>query len=70
MPGQPGPEHHRHFAGGRLHGVQHGDGLARRFAREVFGRLFLQEEVQIHASAAAGVAALRRAAVLPRQRRR
>ena len=64
-----GTQHHGHLAGRRIHRVQHGDGLARGFAGEMLRRLLVQEKIQVHAPAAAGVAALRRPAVLPRQRR-
>ena len=67
--GPAGAEHDGHLAGGRLHGVQLHDGLPRGFCGEVLGRLLVQEEVEIHASAAAGMAALRGAVVLARQRR-
>ena len=56
-------QHHGHLAGRRVHRVQHHDGLARGFGGEMLGRFFVQEEAELHASAAAGMAALRRAAV-------
>ena len=40
--GPAGTEHHGHFAGRRFHGVQLHDGLARGFAREMLGRLFVR----------------------------
>ena len=52
-PRPAGPQHHRRFAGRRVHRIQLHDGLARGFASEMFRRLFVQEEIQRDASAAA-----------------
>ena len=64
-----GPQHHRHFAGRRLHRIQHDHGLARGFGGEELGGLLFEEKVERDAPAPAGLPALRLAAILPRQRR-
>ena len=66
--GPAGTEHHGRLAGRCFHGVEHGDGLAGGFGGEMLGRLLVQEEAQFHASAAAGMAALRCAAIAAGER--
>ena len=66
--GPAGPQHHGHLAGGCVHRVQHHDGFACGLRGEMFGRLFVEEEAQFHASAAARMTALRGPAVVASQR--
>ena len=67
--GPAGTQHHGHFAGRRLHRIQHDHGLAGGFGGEVLGGLLFEEKVERDATAAAGLPALRLAAILPRQGR-
>ena len=62
--GPAGTEDHGHFAGGRVDGSEHGNGLAGGLAREMLGSFFVEEEIEFDASAAAGVAALGLASVV------
>ena len=66
--GPAGTEHDGHFAGRRFDGVQQDDRPGGGFAGEMFGRLFVQEEIEADASAAAGMAALRRTALVAARR--
>ena len=61
IPGHPGPEHDSHFARRRLDRAQLHDGLPRGFLREMLRRFFVQEKIERHAPAAAGIAVLRSA---------
>ena len=65
--GPAGTEHHDLFAGGRFHGVELHDRLARGFSGEVFRGALLLKIFQFVASAAARVSLLRNAVSVPRQ---
>ena len=65
--GPAGTEHDSHFAGRRFDGAELHDGLAGGFVREMLRRFFVQEKIERHASAAAGMALLRGAVGFARQ---
>ena len=62
-------QHDDRFARGRVHGRELHDRLTRGFFGEMLGRFLVQEEIQRHASAAAGITLLRNAVGLASQRR-